>query len=133
MVDPDHLLERGEPLLRTRGMIVSRTSHPAVGVHQTLLSPPHWELNISPDTVLERNLFAPPDQNLCELVLKLIYEYMFHPNCWFLTRELNWSETLRPKKGNPYRGVTSYVVFMMRHPRGNCIVLPLLSLEADTT
>ena len=45
-----------------------------VGVPQTFLNPSHEELNISPETVVERKLFAPPHRHFYELVLTRIYE-----------------------------------------------------------
>ena len=65
--------------------LVDYMSHSTVGVHQKFLSPSHQELDISPDTVLERKLFAPPDRHFYALVLNRIYECLFHHNFWFLT------------------------------------------------
>ena len=39
-------------------------SDPTIGVHQTFLSPTHSELNIAPDTMLGRDLFAARDRQL---------------------------------------------------------------------
>ena len=43
---------------------VYKMSHPPVRVNKKFLSPSPWELNISPNTTLGRNLFAPPDRHL---------------------------------------------------------------------
>lgn len=55
-----------------------------VGVHEMFMRPLDEESNVSPDTVLEINVFAPPDRQFYALVLKRTYEYMFHPKCWSL-------------------------------------------------
>ena len=82
-------------------------SYPTVGAHQKFLSISRQELNILPDTVIERKLFAPPDRHFYALVLKRIYQVRVKFSSQLLGPHLLKSvRNLRPETCNPYRGVT---------------------------
>ena len=83
-------------------------SHPTVRVHQKFLSPSQSELNISPDTILGKTMFVPPDRHLYALVLRPMHQYTFHPNRYFLTQGISIGQKHSAQEVQPLPWVDSY-------------------------
>ena len=76
------------------------------------------ELNISPETILRRNLFTQPDQCFCALALKQVYSKIMILTDSYSLEELTRSENIKPESGTPTVGVF-ITLLLLDHKKAN--------------